>query len=560
MGTFLAYNLKLSICFLLFYLLYRVLLCRNTFHRTNRAVLLSAYLFILFVPLIPLATIRPPEIHEIIGVYEVWLLQTFYVPVETVSSQPVIRWAHIAVLIYALGILFFACRYLYFLIQIGLRIRSSEKIRLENHITLVINEKNTTPCSWMHYIMLSTTDAAENRTTILSHEQAHIKRRHSIDLMIADLLTIIQWYNPFIWLMKNELQNVHEYEADEATLHSGVDAKQYQLLLIERAVGSPCFNSMSNSLNHSKLKKRIAMMLKKKNSPWARLKYMSILPLAALAVTLFARPEISAKIDEISAVKVSDFTSMNEVIAESFANVSNNAKENMNKEFVSQQDDETTAQSANDSLPMVHRSEDASPDLMPVFIGEYGDIIEYLGYRLQYPEEAVKAGVTIRAVYSFVVEKDGSVNDIKWVTTHVARDSNNPDVIAAQTACEKAAYDIIASTSYKWKPAQKNGMPASCEMSLPIWFKFPETQVCNTDSVLLHRKENEQIELRYEKDEKTAPIYIVDGVEVANASSVNPKDIHAVTIYKNDAATSLYGARASGGVILITTKKGKIKQ
>jgi len=142
--------------------------------------------------------------------------------------------------------------------------------------------------------------------------------------------------------MKNELQDIHEYEADEATLYSGVDAKQYQILLIKKAVGSQRFDSMTNSFNHSKLKKRITMMLRKKNSHWARLKYVSILPLAALVVTLFARPEVSNKLDEISAVKVSDFTSKNE---------------------------ETL--------------KDDSLAIPPKFIGEYGDIIEYLGYNLK---------------------------------------------------------------------------------------------------------------------------------------------------------------------------------
>ena len=113
-----------------------------------------------------------------------------------------------------------------------------------------------------------------------------------------------------------------------------------------------------------------------------------------------------------------------------------------------------------------------NPQLMPEFIGEENDIMEYLGYNLKYPEEAIKAGVNIRVIYSFVVEEDGSVTDIKWVTTHVEKDSDNPDVIASQKACEKAAYEIIAATSNQWQPAQKDNLPVKTEMSLPVWFKF----------------------------------------------------------------------------------------
>ena len=113
--------------------------------------------------------------------------------------------------------------------------------------------------------------------------------------------------------------------------------------------------------------------------------------------------------------------------------------------------------------------------LMPQLIDEDGeddDIMEYLGYNLEYPAEAIKAGVNVRVYYSFVVEEDGSVSNIEWVATHVEKDSNKPDVIASQKACEKAAYDIIAATSKQWKPAKEGNVPVKTEMSLPIWFKF----------------------------------------------------------------------------------------
>ena len=113
-----------------------------------------------------------------------------------------------------------------------------------------------------------------------------------------------------------------------------------------------------------------------------------------------------------------------------------------------------------------------SSQLAPIFIGEGGNIMEYLGNNLKYPEEAITAGVNIRVVYSFVVEEDGSVTDIKWVTTHVEKDSSNPDVIASKEACLKAAYEIIVSTSNQWKPAKKDNLPVKTKMSLPIWFKF----------------------------------------------------------------------------------------
>ena len=181
--------------------------------------------------------------------------------------------------------------------------------KLEKGITLIIHDKNIAPFSWMKYVVISEKDLQENSKEILIHEMAHVHNRHSIDLLISDICIIFQWFNPASWLLKQELQNIHEYEADETVIRQGVNAKQYQLLLIKKAVGTRLY-SMANSFNHSKLKKRITMMLKEKSSPWARMKYLYVLPVAAITLTAFARPEISNELNEISTIKVNDITSI----------------------------------------------------------------------------------------------------------------------------------------------------------------------------------------------------------------------------------------------------------
>ena len=190
----------------------------------------------------------------------------------------------------------------------------------------MVHDRAIAPFSWMIYIVISREDLEENGREILIHEAAHIRNCHSWDLLIADICIFFQWFNPGAWLLKQELQNIHEYEADETVINEGVNAKEYQLLLIKKAVGTRLY-SMANSFNHSKLKKRITMMLKEKSNPWARLKYLYVLPLAAIAVTAFARPEISEKADEISAVKVNDLVSfMQENVLGDTVKVSKNEK------------------------------------------------------------------------------------------------------------------------------------------------------------------------------------------------------------------------------------------
>ena len=309
MGVFFIYILKSSVCLVLFYLFFRLLLSKETFHRFNRMALLGVLFFSLLIPCIEVTTRHQVEVQQAVLSIEQLLLmaelEATPANVGAVQETPTISWVQIVLLVYLAGILFLACRNIYSLICLFRLIHSGKHEKLEKGVTLVVHNQEIAPFSWMKYIVISRKDLEENGREILIHEMAHIHHRHSVDLLVADICIFFQWFNPGAWLLKQELQNVHEYEADETVINEGVNAKEYQLLLIKKAVGTRLY-SMANSFNHSKLKKRITMMLKEKSNPWARLKYLYVLPLAAIAVTAFARPEISEKVEEISAVKVND--------------------------------------------------------------------------------------------------------------------------------------------------------------------------------------------------------------------------------------------------------------
>ena len=309
MGVFFIYILKSSVCLVLFYLFFRLLLSKETFHRFNRMALLGVLFFSLLIPCIEVTTRHQVEVQQAVLSIEQLLLmaelETTPANVGAVQETSAISWVQIVLLVYWAGILFLACRNIYSLICLFRLVHSGKHEKLEKGVTLVVHNQEIAPFSWMNYIVISRKDLEENGREILIHEMAHIHHRHSVDLLVADICIFFQWFNPGAWLLKQELQNVHEYEADETVINEGVNAKEYQLLLIKKAVGTRLY-SMANSFNHSKLKKRITMMLKEKSNPWARLKYLYVLPLAAIAVTAFARPEISEKMEEISAVKVND--------------------------------------------------------------------------------------------------------------------------------------------------------------------------------------------------------------------------------------------------------------
>ena len=309
MGTFLVYILKSSLCLALFYLFYRLLLSKETFHRFNRIALLGVMLISCLLPLVRVTVDRATVVNTSVMLVEEDMLMYPWEMQTVVQEEAAFPWREWLVAVYLLGIFFFLLRNLWSLVRMLYLIRHSRCRQMENGICLVIHQAGFAPFSWMKYIVISQTDLDENGTDILTHEEAHIRNRHSWDLLLVEFCIWLQWFNPAAWLLKQELQNVHEYEADEAVLRQGIDAKRYQMLLIKKAVGARLY-SIANSFNHSSLKKRITMMIRKKSNPWARAKYLYVLPLAAVTVAAFARPEISEPLDEISSVKVNDLSAI----------------------------------------------------------------------------------------------------------------------------------------------------------------------------------------------------------------------------------------------------------
>ena len=310
MGVFFVYMLKSSVCLAMFYLFYRMLLSKETFHRFNRIALLGVLLLSCLVPMMELTTAEASGLSQPFLELEEMVLMVRAEPegVLTEMSSP-FPWRALMLLVYIGGILFFVLRHLWSLGRMVRLLRASRRETLKGGITLFVHREKAAPFSWMNMIAVSEEDLEENRNAILTHERAHIKNCHSWDLLLAEVCIFFQWFNPAAWLLKQELQTIHEYEADEWVINNGIDAKTYQLLIIKKAVGARLY-SIANSFNHSSLKKRITMMIKKKSNPWARLKYLYVLPLAAVAVAAFARPEVSNQLDEISSVKVNDLASI----------------------------------------------------------------------------------------------------------------------------------------------------------------------------------------------------------------------------------------------------------
>ena len=342
MTTFFLYLMKSVLCLALFYPFYMVLLSRETFHRFNRMALISILLASVVIPACRITTEEPMLLSQLYQRWEHWLtgqeVETAtavayadWADVEfatmsladddTLAVAPAFslgdflseHWGDLLFLLYVAGILFLIGRHIASLVRLFGLLKRGEMQRLDDGTCLYLHQQtDIAPFSWMKYIVISEADYRENGRQIVAHEQAHISNHHSWDLLLVEVCLLAQWFNPAAWLLRQELQNIHEYEADDTVLRRGINAREYQLLIIKKAVGARLY-SLANSLNHSSLKKRLTMMMKEKSHPWARLKYLYVLPLAAISMVAFAHTEAANNSNGISEAKGTEVLANNQI-------------------------------------------------------------------------------------------------------------------------------------------------------------------------------------------------------------------------------------------------------
>ena len=309
MGALLLYILKSTICLILFYLGFKALLSNDTFFRFNRWVLLVGIATCMLLPAIKIQTSEPlliqqPIIHlekMIVGEETVVTYLSDNTPevdrTPVVTPAKMIDWGQIIALLYWAGFIFCLLTTLLSFRKMFVLIRSGRKLQ-QGRYTLIIVPSCVSPFSWGRYIIISEEDYEKYPDEILTHEMMHLKSHHSIDLLFMECILWLHWFNPAIWLLKRELKDIHEYQADKGVLTQGVDATKYQLLLVKKAVGSSLY-TLANSFNHSKIKKRITMMLKGKSNNWAQLKLLLLVPVGLIVLNAFARPEINRQLETL---------------------------------------------------------------------------------------------------------------------------------------------------------------------------------------------------------------------------------------------------------------------
>ena len=303
MGAFLFYLLKSGCCLVIFYIFFKLMMSRSTFFRFNRITLLVGLLGCTLLPLIELTTTEETFLHTpLYAIHEILQSTEQVMPnLEQAGNEILLfeknpeisslNWIPVTLgTIYGAGTLLTFVWLSVSTCRLAQLIRMSEKKRYGNYI-LVIPRQPIASFSWGRYIVISASDYSRQSEEVLLHEMMHLRNHHTLDLLFMQIFLLVHWFNPVIWLLKRELQEIHEFEADNGVINTGVDATKYQLLLVKKAVGTRLY-SMANGFNHSKLKKRITMMLKERTNRWARLKLLLAVPVMAGALYVFAQPEV----------------------------------------------------------------------------------------------------------------------------------------------------------------------------------------------------------------------------------------------------------------------------
>lgn len=314
MEQYLYYLLRATVTATLFYGVYKLLFSKTTFYASNRIALMLILVSILTVPLfrydfLPKNEEKTAQVLELeskettfvvdnIAGFPITENQVENMPDEP-QTQPVeIPWMKILSILYFMGVTFFLVRYAIGLVRLREIIRNAKtKYRQADGSVICIADKEIAPFSWFKYIVLSEQDYTDENKVIIKHEQAHVRLRHSVDRLFYDLMLCLFWFNPFSWLLRRELQSVHEFQADEAVITQGVDAKKYQLLLIRKSVGETKF-AMANSFLQRDLQKRISMMMKNKTKSTMKWGYVLLFPLLALTMLVLSVPKLNATVTE----------------------------------------------------------------------------------------------------------------------------------------------------------------------------------------------------------------------------------------------------------------------
>ena len=487
------YVIKAAITLALLYSCFFLFLSKETFHRFNRCMLVGIMLVSLFMPMFHFTTSHPTTLNE-----EVYIVQNYIehdtTPIIVTAQQAQgITWIQALTWIYMAGVVLML---ILTLVQVTSLIRfMSSGVRHTDTQgnTVILHNNDVPPFSIFRYIVMSVKDYESSRQYILTHEQEHIRLGHTYDLLLLQGMKTLMWFNPFIWFLSRDLKAVHEYEADQAVINQGIDAKSYQQLLVMKVVGNR-LQPFTNNLNHGSLKKRIVMMYQKPSNRWLMLKALCAIPVAALTINTFATPiETDPVEDMVKTLETTNVPAFNEV-----------------KETLLPPTEETAKAVIDDNAPFaIHPVKD-----------QHGRIIGF-----SHEGEPAAGDFACTAEYVFI---DG-------------RQATEAELRNYKTLLANSTFEMLKTEkgTAKYNYKDKHGI-------IVIHTQDASAAPDDNEPLVLVN----DVEINLPVDIKT-----ITNETIAEALGIQKDDIEGITVLIDNAATTIFGERGKNGVVDIKVVK-----
>lgn len=439
-----TYFLKVNGAIALFYLFYRLCFYRDTFFGLRRAMLLAFFGIAFLYPLLDVPDWmrgRMPMAETVSLYASVWLGPE----AEQSAGHGDGGWllpANWLIFVYVAGAVLGSVRFLVRLGSVAVLSARCGKAEIRG-IRVRLQGRGGEPCSFFNLIFIDPAGYGEKELEeILTHELAHVRQLHSLDVLLCEWLAAVCWINPFVWLMRREVRRNLEYLADRSVLRAGYDSRTYQYHLLG-SVGRPVATELSNRFHWLPLKNRIVMMNRRRTRAIGRVKYALLVPLTGV-LTLLSNIDASARTGFRTAPEARPMWLPGET--ELAGAHRNRAYEPLSL------------------LPA--RSPDSSRETdavymavqeMPCFLADE-NLLKYLNERVRYPQAAAEDGIQGRVVCSVVIGRDGEVVQVELLqSVHPLLDNETLRVLKALP---------------KWRPGKQNGVPVAVRITVPISFKF----------------------------------------------------------------------------------------
>ncbi len=446
MNPLLIYMVKAAFCIAVFYLLYSALLSRDTMYGRNRVFILFSVIFALVLPFISIETNKPVNFLFFGKTLSEVLITGSSKGIESGVRISTIEWQEIFFIIYIAGLLLFSAR---LMLNLGELIILIKKRKLASTNIIRFHGFNTAGFSAVGYIFINSRLSQNDAEEILKHEQNHLAHYHFFDILFIEIVKVLQWFNPFIHLFDRSLRAVHEYQADEGCIKSGVPVFSYQQLLMNQVFKARAFDISNSFSNPTLIKKRMIMMTKKRSGMLVNLKLLMVLPVIAIVMIAFS----SCK------GKTSNTESATEEIAPPPPPPL--PQTDADKKVVEGQPVPADAPPPPPPPPPFTIQDGDTTwyrvDVMPQFKGGDAALLKYIAENTTYPDAAKKNGIQGRVAIGFLVNENGTVSNAK------VEKGVDPELDAE-------ALRVVMSLPAFEKPGVNNGKPVAVWYVVPITF------------------------------------------------------------------------------------------